>query len=312
MRRGCCTSLTIARVLFVAAALVRTLGAQSPSPVGVVYRTTSVADAHVTARSTVDLRLFAVAPTVPSPSAPWWAPLASGVVPGAGQFALGQQRSVAYLVVEGYLLLQAVSARRDGDRDRDAYRALAANVARSAFGGDRPLGPWEYYETMERFLESGLFDRVPGGAVDPETDATTFNGARWLLARETFWRDPNVAPPVSSPEYQRAMAFYVERAVGDAFRWSWRDAQLEQGVYRDVIASANRRYQRAVTMTGLLGANHLISLIDAYVNVRVRRYGGAGMGGLRVSSVHSQLRPVGDPALGQAQWQMSVRLVPSR
>jgi hypothetical protein len=62
---------------------------------------------------------------------------------------------------------------------------LAADVARKPFGGAQPVGAWEYYEAMEKYLASGVFDRVPGGAVDPETDETTYNGARWLLARQT-------------------------------------------------------------------------------------------------------------------------------
>jgi hypothetical protein len=244
--------------------------------------------------------------------APWWAPVLSGVVPGAGQFAMGQQRSVGYLVAEGYLILQQVRARRDADRDRDAYRALAFTVARQPFGGERPRGSWDYYESMEKFLESGAYDRVPGGAIDPETDETTYNGAGWLLARETYWLNPNVAPAVGSQEYQRALAFYLARAVPAAYRWSWRDAQLQRDVYAQTIASANRSVQRAVNYMGLIGANHLVSLIDAYVSVRVRRFGGAGVAGLRVSSIHTVVEPVGDPLAGRRQVRTAVRLLPGR
>lgn len=244
-------------------------------------------------------------------AAPWWAPVASAVVPGAGQFVMGQQRSVGYLVAEGYLLLQALGARRDGDRQREAYRALAATVARKRFAAQPAVGDWDYYESMEKYLESGLFDRVPGGAVDPETDVTTFNGARWLLARQIYWRDPQVAPAAGSAEYQRAIAFYEARAVRDAFRWSWRDAQLEQDLYRQTIAEANRSYQRAVTMTGMVWMNHLVSLVDAYVAVRVRRFGGAGVAGLSVGGVHARMVPaVSRTGTGQA-WEWQVRLVPT-
>ncbi len=243
--------------------------------------------------------------------APWWAPLASGVVPGSGQFVMGQQRGVGYLVAEGYLLLQQVRARRDANRDRDAYRTLAFDVARRPFGGERPRGNWDYYESMEKFLESGAFDRIPGGVIDPETDETTYNGARWLLARETYWANPDVAPAVGSPEYERALAFYQSRAVPSAYRWSWRDAQLEKDVYGQTIAGANRSVQRAVNYLGVIGANHLVSLIDAYVSVRVRRFGGAGVAGLSVESVHTVLEPVGDPREGRRQVRAAIRLVPT-
>ncbi|MBX9854948.1 MAG: hypothetical protein K2Y26_05460 [Gemmatimonadaceae bacterium] len=241
-----------------------------------------------------------------SVKAPWWAPLASLAVPGSGQYALGQQRSVAYLVAEGFLIVQYFSALRDGNRERDTYRSIAAEVARQPFAGPKPLGTWDYYETMQQFLESGAYDRIPGGGVDPETDPSTYNGARWLLARETFWRDPDNAPPVGSPEYQRALAFYLQYAVTDEYRWSWRDAQLQQDVYRQTINSANRSYQRAVNYLGLVAVNHLASLVDAYVSVRVRRFG--GVGGVAVGDVKTRYVLLGDPANGQGAWQAGVSL----
>ncbi len=248
------------------------------------------------------------APTVRR--APWWAPAASAFVPGSGQLLLGQQRSVAYLAAEAYLVLQALAAQRDGNRDRSRYRSLASEIARKPFGGARPVGPWEYYESMEKFAESGAFDMVPGGAVDPETDPLTYNGYRWRLARETYWRDPNVAPSTSSQEYVRALNFYTLHAVTDAYRWSWRDAGLEQNTYGQTITSANRSYQRAVNVVGLIGANHLMSLVDAYISVRVRRFGGAGVAGLQLDGVSTELATVGDPATGRRLIRSSVRLAP--
>jgi hypothetical protein len=254
--------------------------------------------------------LAALADSASSRRAPWWAPVASALLPGAGQFALGQQRSVGYVVAEAYLLLQVLAARRDGDRQRDAYRELAASVARRRFGAQPAVGTWDYYESMEKFLESGGYDRIPGGAVDPELDESTFNGARWLLARQIFWRDPRVAPAVTSQEYQRALAFYEARAVRDGFQWSWRDAQLEQDLYRQTIAEANRSYQRAVTLTGVVWMNHLASLIDAYVSWRIRRFGGAGVAGLTVESVRFEALPQPSHLGAGLAFGGHVRLVP--
>lgn len=242
------------------------------------------------------LSLAAGASAAPSTgAAPWWAPLASAAVPGAGQFALRQQRSVAYAVAEAFLLVQYLAARRDGNRDRTAYRDLALNVARKPFGGTA-RGSWEYYERLEQFVESGAYDRVPGGAIDPETDPNTYNGFRWQLARETYWRNPDVAPAAGSPEYQRALDFYQRNAVGDAFLWSWRDAQLEQNVYLETIRSANRSYQRSVNMLGIVAVNHLASLIDAYVSVRIRRYGGVQVAGYSFDGVELGVRPTAQGA----------------
>jgi len=266
----------------------------------------SVADAGITSKRTV------AAPSVaPEPSlrAPWWAPAASALVPGTGQFLLKQQRSVAYAVAEGFLVVQALAARRDERRDRERFRTLASDIARASFGGSRPIGPWSYYEHLEKFAASGSYDLVPGGVVDPETDESTYNGSRWLLARETFWANPDVTPALGSIEYTRALNAYIREAVTDEYRWSWRDASLQQDVYRQTITSANRSAQRVNNVIGLIGANHLASLVDAYVSVRVRRFGGAGVAGLRLDGVTTDVQTVGDLADGKRMIRTQFRLV---
>jgi hypothetical protein len=62
----------------------------------------------------------------------------------------------------------------------------------------------------------------------------------------------------------------------------------------------------------LIGANHLVSLIDAYVSVRVRRFGGAGVLGLSMESVHTVVETVGDPLAGRRQVRTAIRLVHGR
>lgn len=205
--------------------------------------------------------------------APWSAPLLSALVPGAGQGLLRQQRGVAYAAVEGYLILQAVRSSRDASRERDAYREIARTVARASSTGARPDGTWPYYERMQYALESGAYNQTPGNGFTPESDPTTFNGSIWLLARETYWRDSNVPPDAASAEYQRALEFYQRRAAGQDFLWSWRDAQLEQDLYRQTIDRANDASRRTKQMVGLLLANHALSLVDAYASVRLRVYG---------------------------------------
>lgn len=302
----------VATVAWITATSAHTVAAQSASAhVALVSRPSTLfaTESEAAPTTLAPVSVSAVRAEPRTKSAPWWAPVASAVIPGAGQFALGQQRTVAYLVAEGYLVIQAVAAQRDGNRNRDEYRAIASDVARRGFGVTHPIGVWKYYETMEEYLESGVFDRIPGGVIDPETDESTYNGASWKLARENFWIDPESPPAVDSPAYQRALSFYVDRAIRDDYRWSWRDAQLQQDVYRQTIASANRTYQRAVTLVGLVGANHLASLIDAYVTVRVRRYGGVRVAGLTLDGVESSVRTLGDPAEGRRQLTSSLRFV---
>jgi hypothetical protein len=106
---------------------------------------------------------------------------------------------------------------------------------------------------------------------------------------------------VTSAEYQRALDFYRRTAVSDAFRWSWFDATLEQDVYIQTIRSANRSYQRAVNVLGAVAVNHLASLIDAYVSVRIRRYGGVQVAGFSLDGVHVAFEPARGLPAGSVQ-----------
>jgi len=208
-----------------------------------------------------------------------WAPVASLILPGAGQALLGQDRFVAYLALEAWSVLEFANQRTEARRQRNRYRALARDVARAVYGPTHPEGTWEYYERMEKYLESGVFDRLPGGEVDPDLDESTFNGLTWLRARTTYWVDPNVAPPIGSAEYRWAMNFYLDRAVRPEYRWSWRNAQLEQDLYIRTIRRSNMSGREARAALGIALANHLLAAVDAVVTLRVEGLdGGDGRG----------------------------------
>lgn len=211
------------------------------------------------------------------PGATPWSVLASAVVPGSGQALLKQDRFVAYLAIEAYAWARYVADAREGRSARASYRALASEVARRQFGGSRPVGDFDYYERMEKFAESGAYDAVPGGDLDPEPDTTTANGAIWLLARQTFWTDPATPPPRTSQEYSNAATFYRDRAVKPEFQWSWAGARLEYAEYRRTIRRSNNAYRTSLQDLGLVIANHALSTVDAFVTVRLRRHteGGA-------------------------------------
>jgi hypothetical protein len=224
----------------------------------------------------------AVAPrradSVRAKPAPWFAPLASLAVPGLGQAFLRQSRALPYIAVEVYAVLEYRAQRTEGLRGENQYRSLADGVARKFFGGTRPTNEFEYYESMEKFVESGSFDRIPGGDIDPEVDETTFNGTIWRLARETFWEDPAVAPPTGSAAYRSAVSLYLQRAVNSDFQWSWRDAALEHDLYRRSIRRSNDAYRRARQQLGVILANHLLAMADAFATIRVRSLSSASSG----------------------------------
>ena len=199
--------------------------------------------------------------------------IASALVPGAGQAIMRQKRSIAYFLLEAAGVGFYIKETRDGSRQRDRYRDISQTVARAPFFPSGQQGDWDYYERMEKYASSGAFDAVAGGAVDPEADASTYNGSVWLLARQTYWRDPEAPPPSSTEEYQAAVRFYTERAVTPEFRWSWLGAPDAFQKYRAAIAASNSSFKSAETTAGLVIANHFLSAVDAYVsvNARVRR-----------------------------------------
>ena len=199
----------------------------------------------------------------------WVAPVASAILPGSGQYMLRQTRAVPYVALEIYAVTQYIRARRQARDRRSDYRDLARTVARARFGGPFPVGDFEYYERLEHFTASGEFDLIPGGGVDPETDIATYNGSIWLLARRTFWGDPDVPPPIDSPQYADAISFYVRRAVTDNFRWSWDGASLEQDHFRRTIRRSNDAFRRASQFLGVALANHALSAVDAMITVRL-------------------------------------------
>ena len=204
-----------------------------------------------------------------SPSTPW-AILGSAAIPGTGQALLRQDRFVAYLSVEGFAWARYFSHAREGRRERNAYRILARDVARALFSETRPVGGFDYYEQMEHFVESGAYDLLPGGDLEPELDANTYNGAVWLLARQTFWDNPFDAPPRDGVAYQSAERFYRERAIRPEYRWSWRNAQLEYDEFRRTIRRSNNAYRRSLEDLGIIIANHALSTVDAFITVRLR------------------------------------------
>lgn len=203
--------------------------------------------------------------------AAWVRPIASLLVPGAGQLLGGRARGAVYLVAEALLITRTLSLDSEGRREQDRYRELAWVVARGQFQPVDQDTVFEYYEQVGRYVESGPFDTDPGPGFAPPTDTRTYNGQIWQLARTTYFPDPDNEPPPESAEYKRAMAFYQSRAIGPNFQWSWRNAGLEQDLYRQTIAASDEAFREATTTLGLLLANHLLSAVDAFVSERLSR-----------------------------------------
>ncbi len=203
---------------------------------------------------------------------PWVRPLASLIFPGSGQLLAGRDRGLVSLAAEVWFVARAIAWSQQGQQLRSQFQALAFDVARQPFTSARVDGPWDYYETMSHFVESGPYNTstTPGGFAPP-TDTLTFNGAMWLLARRNYFENPDSAPPPSDPRYQSALAFYRQRAFADAFRWSWRDARLEMDLYRQTIRNSDNAYRAATSYLGAILANHLANFVDAFIMTRLGR-----------------------------------------
>jgi hypothetical protein len=217
-------------------------------------------------------------------------PLASLLIPGTGQLLAHQDRGAVYLAAEVYLVSRFLQLDHEAMAEAHRFQNLAFEVARRSYGPVRRDTIFEYYEQMERFAESGAYDADPGAAFVPESDSGTYNGSVWLLARRTYWEDPNVPPDPTSPQYWKALQFYQARAVGPNFQWSWRDHSLEHEVFRDYIKRSDTAFRRAQNQIGLLLANHVLSAVDALISARLSSAAGraaqmqtsVGLGGTQV------------------------------
>ena len=259
------SSGTIAAIGILCAALPATAGAQGPA---LICQSAGFADAV-----TAPLPVGRACPPVRSPRANQPAPgkafLYSLVLPGAGQQRLGQKRWLAYVALEAAAWIEFARARSDGGRLRDEYHTLAWDVART-FGGPRVDGDFAYYEALTLFSRSGAFDGDPTAAgVQPEQDATTFNGNVWSLAMSIFF-SPGTTPGPGDPSFELALDFYRERSYGEEFLWDWTGSEAQSRRYEDVIRASDRRFRRASLMAGALLGNHLVSALDAFLSARVR------------------------------------------
>jgi hypothetical protein len=217
--------------------------------------------------------LFTVPAIQSSTSRSAWAVAASAVLPGSGQAMLSVDRALPYLAVEAFAWTAYVKSARDYRNRRNGYRNLASRVARAPFAAFRPNGDFEYYERMTHYLEAGRYDLSVGGGLDPETDTTTYNGATWLLARRTYWSNPDAAPDTTTSEWQRAIRFYRDRAYDQEYRWSWSNAPDEYQMFRDLIRDSNDANRRAMQHLGVIIANHVLSTVDAFITVRLQGQG---------------------------------------
>jgi hypothetical protein len=186
-----------------------------------------------------------------------FAPLASVIIPGVGQVMLGNDRFVGYAAVEVLSWWKFTKDSRDQSLQESAYKDIARQVARASFSSTAPDREWTYYETMRDWKESGVYSKTVAGPVDPETDVTTFNGAQWQLAQAT------------SPDRASALVKYERAAIKPEYRWSWRNAQLQYDIFKRTTFKRDDAYYAGIQDLIVIGANHVLSMVDAFATVRL-------------------------------------------
>jgi len=185
-----------------------------------------------------------------------YAAIVSAIVPGGGQFILGNDRFIAYAAVEFLTWLKYAKDVHEKSTSEASFRDIARRVARANFSTVTPDGNWTYYEAMRDYLESGNYSLSDTRLV-PETDVTTFNGYTWQVARNTM------------PDSAAQLAYYQSHAAGPDFRWSWRNAQLQFDQFKRTTENRNDAARAMTRDLTIIGLNHVLSVVDAFATFRL-------------------------------------------
>ena len=236
-------------------------------------------------------------PGEPIPKQPGVAFLASAILPGAGQKYLHLDRWAPYVALETWAWISYFNQKSRGRALERDYRDLACKVARRISVGPCSDSIFPYYEAMSETLQSGAFDVDPSSpGVQPELDPQTLNGMQWETAKALYM--PGGNSPPGSPDYEKALQFYLSTAIPPAYAWTWAENRLELEQFGRMIDESDRAFRHASRTLGLIFANHVVSAIDALVASRLQAASGHKL------DIESRL----EPAFGSLMFTSSVRV----
>ena len=161
--------------------------------------------------------------------------------------------------------------------DRQAFgERFRQRFADPAFEAERPALERIEEIAWQGYSQSRKSPRTrPAGAGFAEPDYELSED--WLQTRDRLhraqerWADPATPPDTTSTEWMRAVAFYRSRAYDQLYRWSWSQAPVEYSEFKGLIRESNDANRRALQDLGVIIANHVLSTVDAYITVRLRR-----------------------------------------
>ena len=127
--------------------------------------------------------------------------------------------------------------------------------------------------------ESGAFSLTASGPVVPETDTSTYNGKRWEIAAEHLSDARRGARAVRAGWRSSRSSVVVEEA---------RSSQYD--IFKRYDRQAKRRESAAMHDLLVIGANHILSMVDAFATIRL-----AGAAGARRADARRRERCAGEP-----------------
>jgi hypothetical protein len=219
--------------------------------------------------------------------------LMSALLPGSGQLYQGQNRGYLYIAAEVASITGWALFRNKGNDTREEFIDFAWVNARENVSSQNLRGDDDYYEHLARWDRSGVFSKDPNYDIDdpftilPEDDPGTWNGEQWRIASiNHFEPDSTGAYTIGSrADSLAALQQYSGRAYEEQFYWDW-TGQVQgelrdnyralQNQYLDLRDDSNLAFQRATASLVLLMANHVISVVDAFISAKVELPGGDG------------------------------------
>lgn len=175
-----------------------------------------------------------------APISPTRAVLYSLVLPGLGDYALGNRgRASAFFIAEGAIWISYAVFQVQGHGREDEYQALAARFAGVTGSGHSD----EFYATLREFDASD------------EYEAEVKNEGRFAIG------DPARIGPDAIEQY------FVENRVSDYEPWVWESTERRLQ-YSEMRSASKTSYRRADYMFAAAAANRLASAIVAYAAAR--------------------------------------------
>ncbi len=216
--------------------------------------------------------------------------LFSALLPGSGQLYQGQNRGYLYIATEVASIAGWVVFRNRGRDGKEEYIEFAWINSRENVSSRNIRGDDDYYEHIARYVMSGEFDTDRNYdlsdpfSIDPWTEDGTWNGEQWRIATiNHFEPDSTGAYTIGTrADSLAALQFYAGKAVQEDFYWDWTkdntvpNFRALQNQYLDLRDESNQAFQNATLSLVVLMANHVASVVDAFISARIELPGGDG------------------------------------